>query len=79
MSKYALALSLAAILLPGCSALANSGVKSQRLVLEAPTVHCLGARWYISGDGNGNASVKVEYRQAGEPAWRPGLWEPQGA
>jgi hypothetical protein len=64
---------LVAVLLPGCSAFAASGVKSQRLVMEASTVHCLGARWYVSGDDNGNASVRVEYRAKSEKAWHEGL------
>lgn len=64
---------LAAILLPGCAAFAASGVKSQQLVLEAPTAHCLGARWYLSGDDNGDASVRVAYRAKGEQAWREAM------
>ena len=64
---------LAMVLLPGCTAFAASGVKSQQVAMEAPTVHCLGARWYVSGDDNGNASVRVEYRVKGGKAWREAM------
>jgi len=64
---------LAMVLLPGCTAFAASGVKSQQVVMEAPTVHCLGARWYVSGDDNDNASVDVEYRAKGAKAWHEAM------
>lgn len=41
-------------------------------VLEPSTLHCLGVYWIIKGDDNKNATVGVEYRRAGEPAWRRG-------
>ena len=39
-------------------------------VLERPTLRCLGAYW-VAPDGAG-ARVGVEYRRAGEAAWREG-------
>jgi hypothetical protein len=39
-------------------------------VLEAPTLHCLGAYWMIKGDDNKNAKIEMEYRKAGDPDWR---------
>jgi hypothetical protein len=36
------------------------------LTADPPTIHCLGVRWLIGGDGNHNARVAVEYRKAGE-------------
>ena len=42
-------------------------------VLEAPTLHCLGAYWIIRGDENENARVQVAYRPAGEGEWKPAL------
>jgi len=56
----------------GCAA-ATDAVKSQKLVLEAPTVHCLGVRWYVAGDENGNASVQVSYREKGESSWHQAM------
>lgn len=40
------------------------------LFVERPTLICLGFDWGFSGDANGNASLKAEYRKAGETAWR---------
>src|SRR5258708_3563062 len=43
------------------------------LVIEPPTLRCLGFRWLISGDDNANAAVAVSYRRDGEPTWREAL------
>jgi len=51
----------------------DMAIRPGRLVLEAPTLVCLGVRWYVSGDHNGNARVLVSYRQQGAKAWREGL------
>ena len=40
---------------------------------EPATLHALAVRWPVRGDANANATVAVEYRAAGEPAWRAGL------
>jgi len=40
---------------------------------ELPTLHCLGFRWLIAGDDNGNALVSTRYRRAGESDWRPAM------
>lgn len=40
------------------------------LVLERPTLICLGFRWYIDGDANRNATCDVAYRKKGESAWQ---------
>lgn len=42
-------------------------------VLERPTLLCLGVRWRIDGDANGNATVTIAYRRVGEEEWRDGL------
>ncbi len=39
-------------------------------VLEAPTLHSLGAYWIIGGDDNQNARVELDYRKAGAAQWR---------
>jgi len=43
------------------------------LLVDPPTLENLGFRWYIAGDSNRNASVKVEYRREGETVWRDAL------
>ena len=40
--------------------------------LERPTLHSLGVYWIIRDDPGGTASVRLEYRKAGAPAWRAG-------
>lgn len=42
-------------------------------LVDPPTIHCLGFRWYIEGDSNLNASVEVAYRPVGEAEWRQAL------
>ena len=39
---------------------------------ERPTLNCLGFRWYVDGDSNRTASVRVQYR-SGRGAWREAL------
>lgn len=43
------------------------------LTEELPTLRCLGVRWLIGGDDNRNAAVHVEFRKAGDVAWRKGM------
>ncbi len=71
-SRRAVALLLCLGLLAG-SALAGDSVVAGAVVEEAPTVVCLGMRWLISGDDNGNAQVRVWYRQEGDTDWKEGL------
>jgi len=63
---------LTAALTAGC-ARADVSIRPGKLVLEAPTIHSLGVRWYVSGDENGNAEVAVSFRQKGEREWRQGM------
>jgi hypothetical protein len=72
-SGYAVAL-LAALFacLAGGAVWADLSVRPGKLVMEEPTIHCLGMRWYVSGDENGNAKVLVSYRRKGEREWRQG-------
>ncbi len=37
---------------------------------EPSTLHCLAVRWPIKGDDNANATVEVQYRKAGDTAWK---------
>jgi len=41
--------------------------------VEHPTLHNMGFEWPITGDANRNATVTVQYRAVGEPAWKNAL------
>jgi len=44
-----------------------------RLLKELSTLHCLGYRWLIDGDANGDATVEVSFRKEGAPEWHRAL------
>ncbi len=60
------------------SPLENSGhssdsrdrTKSQKFIIEPPTLECAGFEWVIHGDRNRNASVEVSYKKKDETVWR---------
>lgn len=52
---------------------AVNSITPGELVVERPTLICLGFQWYTSGDANKNAKVTLQYRQTGETAWKPAL------
>lgn len=53
---------------------AQNGVKGGEFIVEPPTLQNLGFEWYIEGDENRNATVKVEYRKAGSgDEWKQGM------
>lgn len=41
-----------------------------RFLVDPPTLENLGFRWYVRGDANRNASVRVSYRPKGAGEWR---------
>src|SRR5687767_4310778 len=45
-------------------------VKAGELHVDPPTLHCLGFRWMVEGDSNGNARGEVTYRKSGEGEWQ---------
>ena len=49
---------------------ATNAVTAGRFIVEPPTLICLGFEWEIAGDENRDASVAVEYRRAGDGAWK---------
>jgi hypothetical protein len=55
------------------AAYAQNSTEAGRFVVEHPTLLNLGFEWAIRGDQNRNASVAVEFRAAGESAWRKAL------
>jgi len=40
---------------------------------EPSTLHCLAVRWPVKGDDNANATIGVQYRKAGDAAWKQGF------
>ena len=74
MSRLAAPLCLPVFaLLAVAAAGADDATRAGRFVIEHPTLHNLGFEWAIEGDANRNAEVTVEYRKAGERAWREAL------
>ena len=63
---------LAVVVMAG-GALAGDASRPGKLITEVPTLQCLGVRWFIAGDANGNARVEMWYRKVGEERWRRGL------
>jgi hypothetical protein len=45
-------------------------VKPGKIILERPTLICLGFQWPIEGDTNRNAAVDVAWRKKGSMEWR---------
>ena len=52
---------------------AANAVRAGHLLVEPPTLICLGFEWEISGDDNRNATVEVNYRSSGATAWKEAL------
>jgi Right handed beta helix region len=52
---------------------AQNATVAGRFHVEHPTLHNLGFEWPITGDANRNATVTVQYREAGQTAWRQAL------
>jgi hypothetical protein len=47
----------------------KNSVHPDTLILEPPTLICLGFEWRISGDENINATVSVKYKKEGGSTW----------
>jgi hypothetical protein len=54
-------------------ATAQNAVTSGEFIVEPATLINLGFEWYITGDSNRNAAVKVSYRAVGTDKWHTGL------
>jgi len=53
--------------------LATDPVMPGQLVIEPPTLQCLGFEWRIEGDENRNSAVQVRFRPRGTSAWKEAL------
>ncbi|MCW5963179.1 MAG: right-handed parallel beta-helix repeat-containing protein [Bryobacterales bacterium] len=61
------------LLLAGLCLSAQNATTAGRFHVQHPTLLNLGFEWAIEGDENRNASVSVQFRTAGESAWREAL------
>jgi hypothetical protein len=61
------------IAFPAAPGLAENAVVPGELVIERPTLICLGFQWYTAGDDNKNARATVKFRRAGDTEWKAGL------
>ena len=64
---------LALILLTTPGLRADNAVHAGQFVVEPATLICLGFEWAITGDDNRNATVEVNYRVAGQTAWKDAM------
>ena len=55
------------------SALPDDTVIPQEFYIERPTLENAGFEWYVSGDENHNATVRVRFREVGSQAWRKSI------
>ena len=58
---------------PNEKAFNTEAVKPGKFIIEPPTLINLGFEWYIEGDTNHNAEVKVQYRKKGDREWENAL------
>jgi len=55
------------------SVLPEDTVVPQEFYIERPTLENAGFEWYVSGDANHNATVRVRFREAGTVSWRESI------
>ncbi len=53
--------------------LPDDTVVPQEFYIERPTLENAGFEWYVSGDENHNATVRVRFREVGADAWRDSI------
>jgi len=52
---------------------ADNAVQPGELIVDPPTLICLGFYWPMEGDANHNAAATIEFRKKGDVSWRRGL------
>jgi len=60
------------LVLKSTALLAHNKTITGEFIVEPSTLLCIGVEWYISGDDNKNAEVKVLYKKQGERNWKTG-------
>ncbi|MFO8012238.1 MAG: hypothetical protein R6X20_02920 [Phycisphaerae bacterium] len=75
MTKSACAIATAALLLAALAlpARGDDAVTPGEVIVQPPTLICLGIEWRVDGDDNGNATAAVTYRKKGAEAWQSSL------
>jgi hypothetical protein len=71
MKRLTATLALLLLTTPGVRA--ENAVKAGPLVVEPPTLICLGFEWEITGDDNRNATAAISYRPSGHNDWKDGM------
>jgi hypothetical protein len=71
MKRLTVALTLLLLTTPQLRA--DNATKAGNLIVEPPTLICLGFEWEITGDENRNATVDVTYRRSGQTPWLEGM------
>ncbi|MFQ5809331.1 MAG: right-handed parallel beta-helix repeat-containing protein, partial [Armatimonadota bacterium] len=51
----------------------NNATAPGEVIVEEPTLLCLGLEWHIEGDDNRNCRVALAYRKRGEAGWREAM------
>jgi len=59
-----------AVVLFAGHACAEDAVTPGEFKVDFPTLRCLGFRWHVSGDADGDATCEVAYREKGGTLWR---------
>jgi hypothetical protein len=75
MKKMSKCMLLVLCILASVSAVASAqdAATPVKLIVEPPTLICLGFEWQYEGDENGNVSATVEYRKRGSADWQRAL------
>ena len=72
-SRVGLVLLAIPVLTAARPATADDAVTMGEMIIEPPTLICLGFEWRIDGDDNHNAVGQVRYRRKGEADWHESL------
>jgi len=61
------------LLVPASGAAVDAIRRTGDFFVDPPTLACLGFRWYIYGDDDGDAAGQLTYRRVGENTWHQAL------
>jgi hypothetical protein len=71
-SNFAVMLAASVLLVGSIAHRATAAVPVGEPQLERPTLRSLGIYWVVRGDDDRRASIRLEYRKEGAPAWQAG-------
>ncbi len=52
---------------------AEDSMRSEALIVDPPTLICLGFQWRINGDDNENGVCEIHFREKGNSEWKRGM------